>query len=73
MGSDSGTSPDDGEAPRENGEEAMPDADPLTCVVCGTTIDRSDWHPVRSWIDDDGQFRIDAYCSMACRAAHSPE
>lgn len=55
--------------PRENGpdEGTAPDDDPLVCVACGATIDRAEWHPVRTRTDADGEFHIDAFCSKACR------
>lgn len=44
----------------------------LTCVVCGVAIDPTEWHPVRSRIDD-GDLHIDAFCSADCREAVKPE
>lgn len=54
-------------------DEDVPGTQPLTCATCGASIDRDDWHPVRTWIDADGQFHIDAFCSMECRAEQTTE
>lgn len=65
MGADGGPSTDGSDDPREPRS--------LTCAACGTEIDPADWHPVRSWTDADGEFHIDAFCSMACRVDYAPE
>lgn len=41
----------------------------LTCVACGSAIDPTEWHPVRTRIDADGDFHLDPFCSVECRAA----
>ena len=43
---------------------------PLTCATCGSAIDPSAWHPVRTWTDDDGEFHLADFCSEECRDAH---
>lgn len=48
--------------------EAPPEEDVLRCAACGEPIDPSEWHPVRTWVDSDDEFHVDAFCSMACRA-----
>ncbi len=42
---------------------------PLACAECGDRIDRTEWHPVLSTTDDDGTFRVHAFCSQECRNA----
>lgn len=39
----------------------------VNCVVCGSAIDPTEWHPVRSRIDAAGDLHIDAFCSAECR------
>jgi hypothetical protein len=39
------------------------------CVVCGEPIDTTGWYPIRGRQDDDGIFRVYAFCSEACREA----
>lgn len=41
----------------------------LSCACCGGPIEATDWHPVRTRTDGDGEFHIDAFCSPECRAA----
>lgn len=49
-------------------QPAQPDV-PLICAECGDRIDRTEWHPVTTTTDDDGAFRLVAFCSRACREA----
>lgn len=42
---------------------------PLTCAECGERVDPTEWHPVTTTTDDDGTFRLRAFCSQACRDA----
>lgn len=66
MGPDGGSATDDR-------DEDVPGSRPLTCATCGEPIDPDHWHPVRTRIDADGQFHLDAFCSMACRAERTTE
>lgn len=36
------------------------------CTNCGDEIDSTEWHPVRATHDEDGEFRIYAFCSEEC-------
>ena len=40
--------------------------DPEVCATCGDEIDGSEWHPVRATRDENGEFRIYAFCSEEC-------
>lgn len=41
--------------------------EPKTCANCKTQIDTTEWHPLVTRRDDDGTFRVYAFCSEACR------
>lgn len=56
---------DDGNAAAD---ESIVRADqPKTCANCGKQIDTSEWHPLVTRTDDDGTFRVYAFCSEKCR------
>lgn len=40
-----------------------------TCTECGTPIETSDWYPIRTDRDDDGDLRLYPFCSEDCQAA----
>lgn len=44
-----------------------------TCTACGAPVETSTWHPVTSYVDDDGEYQIRAFCSQACRDAWHDE
>lgn len=44
----------------------IPDSAADACANCGAEIDGSEWHPVRATHDEDGEFRIYAFCSEEC-------
>lgn len=51
-------------------EEPRDDSDHLTeCAACGGTIVTTEWHAVRGVTDDDGDFRLYAFCDRDCRSA----
>lgn len=58
----------DGGGRPADGDETTTDDSVLHCAACGETIDPAEWHPVRTWIDRDDEFHVDAFCSMACRS-----
>ena len=39
------------------------------CATCGDAIDTSEWHPVATVTDADGDVRIYPFCDEACRDA----
>lgn len=41
--------------------------EPKTCAHCGTQIDTTEWHPLVTRTDDDGTFRVRAFCDDGCR------
>ena len=50
------------------GDESPVRADePKTCANCGKRIDTSEWHPLATRVDDDGNFTVYAFCSDRCR------
>lgn len=49
-------------------EEPAADAE-TTCTACGSTIETSDWYPIRTDRDDDGDLRLYPFCSEACQDA----
>ena len=40
-----------------------------TCTECGTSIETSDWYPIRTDRDDEGDLRLYPFCSEDCQAA----
>lgn len=48
-------------------ETATPADEPKTCANCGTRIDTTEWHPVVTRTDADGNFRVYAFCDTGCR------
>lgn len=40
---------------------------PDRCATCGTSLEPGDWHPTVGYTDPDGTYRIDRFCSDACR------
>lgn len=58
--------------PEKNGSEQRSGSDdavaePTRCATCGSAVDQSDWHPVATRFDDDGEFHLFAFCSVECR------
>lgn len=43
------------------------------CSTCGARIDATEWHPLTTRVDDDGAFRVHAFCGADCRAAWNGE
>lgn len=41
--------------------------EPKICANCGTQIDTKEWHPLITQTDDDGRFRVYAFCDEDCR------
>lgn len=41
--------------------------EPKSCANCGTQIDTTEWHPLVTRTDDDGSFRVFAFCDGDCR------
>lgn len=37
------------------------------CRTCGLEVDLTRWHPVSARIDDNDEFHLSAFCSVACR------
>lgn len=37
------------------------------CSTCGVRIDPTDWHPVATRVDEDGDFHLYTFCSTDCR------
>jgi len=37
------------------------------CANCGRRIDTTEWHPLATERDDDGDFNVYAFCSEHCR------
>jgi endogenous inhibitor of DNA gyrase (YacG/DUF329 family) len=40
-----------------------------TCAECGDRVPASEWHPVATHRDDDGEMEIYAFCSESCRTS----
>lgn len=49
-----------------DGSSARAD-EPKTCANCGSQIDTKEWHPLVTRTDDDGTFRVYAFCDVDCR------
>lgn len=43
------------------------------CAYCQDTIRESEWHPVRSVHDEDGELHILAFCGEECVEAWSED
>lgn len=41
--------------------------EPKICANCGSEIDTKEWHPLVTRTDDDGNFRVYAFCDEDCR------
>lgn len=41
--------------------------EPKICANCGDRIDTKEWHPVVTRTDEDGTFRVYAFCDEDCR------
>jgi len=37
------------------------------CIVCDSRVDSAEWHPVTTYIDDEGEFHLQVFCSIDCR------
>lgn len=48
-------------------------ADATRCAACGAVVDPSDWHPVATRFDDDGEFHLLTFCCEGCRSAWQSE
>lgn len=44
-----------------------------TCAVCGDHVDGQEWHPAAIEERSDGDIRVRAFCSEACRAEWNTE
>lgn len=55
-----------GAAPSPEESTAGPET---ACVECGSAIETSDWYPIRTDRDEDGDLRLYPFCSEACQAA----
>lgn len=42
------------------------------CAVCGAPVSESEWHPVESEIDENGEVRLYLFCSADCKHEWSP-
>lgn len=53
----------------ERDSPAESPADPeTTCTECGAAIETSDWYPIRTDRDEDGDLRLYPFCSEDCQA-----
>ena len=62
---------------RDKDQETAPDGtsddsavradEPKICANCEKQIDTMKWHPVVTRTDDDGRFRVYAFCDEDCR------
>lgn len=58
---------------QENTTDVAPDGssgradEPKICANCGSQIETKEWHPLETMIDDDGNFRVYAFCDAECR------
>lgn len=60
---DQETAPDDA-----SDDSAVRADEPKICANCGKQIDTMEWHPVVTRTDDDdGRFRVYAFCDEDCR------
>lgn len=60
--------PDRADVPPENsGEPTDGETRPTTCHVCGADVNPTAWHPVATRTDDEGEFHLHLFCSLACR------
>lgn len=41
--------------------------EPKTCANCGEQIDTTEWHPLVTRTDTDGNFQVFAFCNEDCR------
>ena len=39
------------------------------CAACGDPVPADEWHPVATDRDEDGEMKIYAFCSEACRSS----
>lgn len=50
-----------------DGESSGRADQPKMCVNCGKQIETTEWHPLVTRTDDDGNFHVYAFCDEACR------
>jgi hypothetical protein len=50
----------------QNGSTERAD-EPQVCANCGGEIETEEWHPLVTQTDDDGRFRVYAFCDENCR------
>ena len=49
------------------GEASARADEPKVCGNCGAGIETKEWHPLVTRTDDDGRFRVYAFCDGTCR------
>lgn len=57
----------DDDTARANSEGFVRADQSATCARCGAHIDTSEWHPLMTETNNDGSFRVYAFCSEECR------
>lgn len=59
----------EGSSGRESSLEEPAADQETTCTECGSAIETSDWYPIRTDRDDDGDLRLYPFCSEDCQTA----
>lgn len=57
------------DADAEGEESAVRADEPKICANCGAEIEATEWHPLVTQTDDEGNFRVYAFCDEGCRKA----